>query len=489
MKLFSNKLVPFLSGLLTILFAISCSFQSTSQAVAKAPDDPNVVAKINEYTITRAELDKRLFTEIYPDRYNYYNEDTKLADANSVLLKMIADKAMILEARQKNFLEDETVNQPIKSFRDKRMINLLLQNYLQEMKDKITATEAEIEKRMQADPNAVRTRTKAIIENNKATNIISQYYNRLYTKFHVKKLSDQFPQAMKIHDRLLNHPKKPQRMKYIRNNQIREEITPEEKNIVLATFDHGKVTLEDWFVTLCEPAPPSRPKNLNTLKGIEQLLDRALIKPIYIAEAKLQNLDKNENLLKQVREYEDGILLSNAKRKKYKEVNEPTTEQIVAFYNNNKETFRTGRLMKIEQIWCPDMKTARTVKAKLDNGDDFESLKQEYSLEKKSKAFNTSPGNEGLFWKELWQADPNDIVGPLKGFYSSGIKWRDVKILEKKSGEIKEYSTNMNNNIKSRIMSEQRNALLADYRRELLKKYPHEIYSERIKDIDPLDIP
>jgi len=326
-----------------------------------------------------------------------------------------------------------------------------------------------------------RTRVRRIIENEKARKIIDQYYNQLYEKFHTKKLSENYTKAVQIHQRLLNHPKTPQKLKYIRSTQIKDEMTTEEKNIVLATYDYGKVTLEDWFKTLCDFSPPSRPKNLGTTKGVEQFLNRALAMPLYLAEAKLSKLNEDKNLLKQVRDYEERYLLSKVNREISKDINEPSAEQLVAYYNNNKEKFRIDKFVKIDVVWCPDHKTANQVKAELDSGKDFESVKQQYSLEKKIKPFNAYPNREGLFWKELWQAEPNDIVGPIKGFHRQGIKWRVVKILEKNPGIIKEYSTNMDNRIKNAIMSK--------HRSEMLKKYPYEIYHERIKDIDPMDIP
>jgi len=94
-----------------------------------------------------------------------------------------------------------------------------------------------------------------------------------------------------------------------------------------------------------------------------------------------------------------------------------------------------------------------------------------------------------MFWKDLSAGDPNEIVGPVKGFHRQGIKWRIVKILEKKPGAVKEYTANMEGQIKDRIMTEQRDALLAKHNKELLRKYAYKIYLDRIKDIDPLDIP
>ncbi len=236
-------------------------------------------------------------------------------------------------------------------------------------------------------------------------------------------------------------------------------------------------------------APPSRPKNLNTVKGVEALLDRALSKPLLLAEALVLGVDKDKDYLIKARDYEDSRLLSKVRSEKYKEVKQPTKEEIMIYFGKNREVFRKDKMLKIDLIWCNDLKTARQVKAELDEGKDFESIKQKYSLEKKIKPFNTYPGGEGLFWKDLWKGDPNDIVGPIKGFYRSGVKWRVIKILEKNPGELTGYSDDMESSVRDKMMSEQREAKLEQYANELLKKYTYQIYANKIKDIDPLKIP
>jgi len=279
-------------------------------------------------------------------------------------------------------------------------------------------------------------------------------------------------------------------MRFVRVSQVQNELTPEEKNIVLATYDNGKVTLKDWFDALFEMSPPSRPKDLNTPKGVERLLERALMKSIFVSEAELLGFDKNEDLLKEIKKQEDMSLLNKAMSEKTKDIKGPITEeQIVAYFNKNKEVFGTEKTVKIDQIWCQDLKTAQKAKAELDTGKDFESVRQEYSLGEKGRPYDTYPGSEGIFFKDLWKGKPNEIVGPVKGFYGDGVKWRIVKILEKKPGEVKEYSSDMNKSIEMKILDERRDEAQEKYRKELLKKYSYEIYDERIRDIDPLDIP
>ena len=490
MKSVFNKSTLSFLGLLMML-CCSCAVRQrvkTDTAGKPTPEPANIVAKIGDYVITKEELKKKLMAELVPRRDEYdYNRKAGPVDANTVLMKMVAEKAMVIEARRKNYLEDESIRDSLKRFKEKKLVNLLLGAYL---KDKITVTETEIDEKIKTNPKLKRIRAKAMLQRTKAGKLVNQFYSEIYKKFNAQKLSVNFPKVVRIHRRLLLYPKEPQKMRWIRVNQVRNELTPEEKNIVLATYDNGKVTLKDWFNALCQIAPPSRPRDLNTAKGVERLLDGVLRTPIFVAEAKSRGLDKDESLLKQIRKREDEKLLSKIMREKVKDIeNPPTEEQIVAYFNENKKEFGTPETLKIDQIWCQNIETARKVKAELDSGKDFKSVRQEYSLEKKGRPFNTYPSYEGVFFKDLWKAEPNEIVGPVKGFYRKGVKWRIVKILEKKPGKVKEYTSDMKGNVKMKMQNEQREAILEKYRNELLKKYPYEIYAERIKDIDPLDIP
>jgi hypothetical protein len=509
MKLFVSKLALFFPGLL-IALCLGClekepatTHKADKPAVAdintvltadkpavietkQEETDPNIVAKIGPYTITKDELEKRLMRELRPNPYEPRSE-YETPDAESVIMKMIAEQAIVMEARKQNLQEDDTIPEVIKDFKEKKFVNLLLSTYLQ---GKITVTDDEIDELIKTKPDLDRARAKAMLARTKSGQVLGKYYDELYKKFNVQKVSDNFYKTAQIHNRLLFWPKEERKATFIRIRQIKEELTPEEQNIVLATYDYGKITLKDWFDTLCEIAPPSRPKDLNTREGVEKLLDRALRMPIFVAEAKLLGHDKDEKILKEAREYEDRILLNKARKEKTKDITGPIPEeQIIDYFNKNKEEFGTQNMIKIDQIWCQDLKTAQKVKSELDNGKDFETIKQTYSLEKESTSYNTSFSSEGMFFKDLWNSEPNEIVGPMKGFHAEGIKWRVVKIMEKTPGTVEEYSTDIKGNIESKLLTKQRNSALEKYRKELLEKYSYEMYTDRIKDIDPLDIP
>jgi hypothetical protein len=490
---FKNPVIPFLCLLAAICYLCpaevraSAEQQSNSQSeINPEAKDSTIVARIAYYTITKEELSKRLMTELYPYDYENFEQQAEPVDANTVLMKMLAEKAMTMEARAQGYLQNELVSDSIKEFSDSRLVNLLLQKYIA---GKVNVTEDEITQKMKTNPKLDMERAKAMIAREKTNVILDQYYKQIYSKSGVKKFGQNFPKVMEIHEMLLNHPKQPRKVSWIQNSQVRDELTPEEKNIVLAQYNSGTITVKDWFKALCDIIPPRRPRDLSDPNVVDQLLERAMQMPLMVAEAKALRLDKDQDLLKQVKDYEDRRLLGEATSAKRKELKEPTTDQIIIYFSKHKEAFGTPNNMKIDVIWCQDLQTAKQAKAALDGGKDFEAVKQQYSLEKQSKPFTTYPGSEGLFWKDLWAGDPNSIIGPVKGFYREGIRWRIVKIFEKTPGQEKPYSSNMAQQVRSRMMNEQFKDLIDRYGKELLKKYHYQIYPDRIKDIDPLNIP
>ncbi len=502
-KLPSNKLVISFLWLLIVL-CCSCETKETEtgkvidmggkppavetkpEIVKEKPKEPpvglDVVAKIGDYVIKKHELEGRLMEELR-QQYGGYDAEAEPVDAKTVLMKMVAEKAMVMDARERNYLERETIWTIIERFKQTLLVRLLTQRYLQ---GKTEITDLEIDEEVKANPMA-----KAMFEEERNEDLLRTYYREVYRKLHVQKVSDNFPKAAEVHQRLLLHPKEPQRYRFIRAEQLKSEVTPEEKNIVLATYDGGKVTLKDWFDILLEKSPRRRYGDFSTPEGIERVLDKTLGRLVFVTEARLVGLDRNENFLKQVRQEEDKRLLNEIMNEKVKDVYPPTDEeQIIAYFNKNKKAFET-QIIKIDEIWCEDYNTARKAKAELDSGRDFESVRQECSLDKTGNPFDIFPDSQGAFFEDIRKGEPNEIVGPIKGFYNNvdGFKWRIVKILEKKPGEVTEYSSIMRNRVKRKMQREQRKEALQRYQKELLEKYPYKIYDDRIKGIDPLNIP
>ena len=448
---------------------------------ASFSDSPDVIAKIGDYVITNGDLAARLMREIIPQP-DYWGESKiyQPIDSRTILMKMLAEDAMLMRARKFNYQDNEEVRDSITILKYEKLPALVLDDYL---RDKIKITDEEIEGKIKADPNLDRNQAKQTLEGAKARELIDQFYDKLYKEHKFQKVSTNFPRAAEIYQRLLSESAVAYSGRFVRVKQTRQ-LPPEEKNLVLMTCDNGQVTLKDLLLALCEISPPSRPANLNTPEGIDSFLSNDFKAPVFVSGACARGLDRKKDFLSQIKNREDIYLFNRVITEKYKGVPEPKDPyEITGYYEKHKKEFGTPDKLRIDQIWCENLDAARKAKDELSKGVDFESVKEEYSLDKTSGPVDVYPGTEGMFFGYLWKGEPNRIGGPVKGFYKEMLKWRIVKILSKQPGKIKEYNGSMEKEVKNKLWADRREAVLERYRQMILAEYPYQIYEERIKDI------
>ncbi len=452
---------------------------------AESADASEIVATIGDYAITKDELRQRLAQSIRPQR-DSYNRPPERVTAESVLHEMLVEKAMILEGRALGYTDDESVSNSIGRYRQRRLIQALVNDYVQE---NVPVSQEEIDQRIEADPNVTPEQARVQVLQTKVGPVLRAYLAELQKKFELKKVERNFARAAQIHQRLLTQPVEPRgrTVFWITNQQIQTELGRDERDLVLATYTGGQFTLYDWFRALNEIAPPGRPKDLSMPGGVERLLDRGLEPAILEAEAVLRGYDKKEELVRDIRAREDMTILGKVRMEKYQEVPQPSDEQIRAYFDQNEQMFATEAALKIDQIWCKDFETAEQVRKTLEGGGTFETVKAAQSLRAEEVERNTYASSEGVFWEELWKGEPGDIVGPVRGFYDDGIKWRVVKVIEKTPAEPRAYSDSVKSQVQSAMMAQQSRDHITRYGVSLLDKYPHEVFAEKIQDIDPLE--
>jgi hypothetical protein len=457
-----------------------------NKPVAEDPNKPEtiIVARIGDYTITKAQLKEQVAQEALPQRESEPNRVVRVPD---VLDEMLAERAMMIEGRKNGLLDNKDIRPFLQRTRRDNLITLMLRDYVTE---NIVVTDADVQEMQKTDPNLTPERARMMVQRKKADPVLNQFYAGLLTKFKVQKVKENFQKVAQIHQRLLTQPAKSrgQGVSWITATQIEEELTKEEKDLPLATFEGGRLPLTEWLLALDSMIPPNRPKNLDTAEGVDKFTDFALQGPVLMAEAVARGYDKNPKHIEYMRAVEDNQLFNKVLGDKCGNIPEPNDSEVKPYFDKNPSRFSVGASIKIDQIWCKDLATAQKVKEKLLGGAPFEAVKNEQSLRKEEPVHDTWPPSEGIFWEDLRKGEPNSIVGPVKGFFDPRIKWRIVKVLDKKPAVARPYSDEIKNNVKEAIMNDRIMKIRRDFEKEILAKYPHEVYAEKIKDIDPLEV-
>lgn len=474
-------------GLVTtvILLLISCGkapgTESTSNAVSS-----DVVATIGDYTITKEQLQTRLSQEVRPKREDIA-VPRSVPTAESVLREMVAEKAMAMEGRAAGYLNEESTADWLEQVRQRRLIPLLLVAYVDQA---VPVSDEQIDEVLQANPQLTRENARRQFQSSQAAPVLQAYYKGLLEKYHVQKVRDNFVKAARIHQRLLTKPVTPRgtNVSWITIVQLHDELSQEEKDLVLATYDGGKVTLYDWFKAVCQLAPPSRPKDLSTAAGVEKFLDSALQPVILMAEARAQGFDKAPDFVAEMRKTEDTSAMGLVQGKVNKEVPLPTDEEAKAYYEAHPERFGSYPNLTMDELWCRDRQSAEAVEKMLVDGASVEAVTEAHPEVQVEEAVKAYASDEGFFWNELWAGEPNGVVGPVRGFGPDGIHWRVVRILKKTPGQVKPFDENIKARAQTALQTERLSERMKAYEAELLDKYPHKIYADRIADIDPLAV-
>ncbi|MBP7051481.1 MAG: peptidyl-prolyl cis-trans isomerase [Phycisphaerae bacterium] len=466
--------------------AVGMAASRSRPAPEIVPQSGSVVARIGDFAITRDDVARRLLQGLRPHEEEFQQE-FQPPTAGEVVRSLLAEKATSMEGRRLGYLQDDQIHTSISQFEQQQIVGRMLQA---ELGSKLTIDDAEVERLMKENPQATREQAKMAVQRNKVIQLREEFYAQVSEKRGLKKMTENFARAAEIHERLLTKPQQPrsQGQYWIANSQITTDLSDEERNLPLAVYEGGQVTLKDWFIYLCNAAPPRRPKDLGTPQGVERLLDGSLRLPILAAEAQARGYDKVAEVRRDVRKLEDQRLLGKMQEVKTRHIQQPTAEQVKEYYEKDPQRFSSPAVLKADQIWCPNEETARKVKELLDGGADFQTVKKEQSLQKDTEVYSLSAGTEGPFWADLWKCEPNQVVGPMRGFYGASVKWRIVKVLEKTPAQVKPFSEQLGNSVKWALFAEWRQQALKDFEQEMLAKYPHEVFLDQIRDLDVLEI-
>lgn len=473
--------------------AETAAAQSGPRAIRTPATDLTVLARVGDQQILGGEFRDRWLSKLRPESYDEVSVFEPI-DGNDVLFDMVGEIVLAYEGRQRGLVEkDYRVADPTERFRTQQLVQAAFRAYVAPT---VKASEEEIKAAMAANEKLSSEQAALTVRNKKSQAAFGEYVQKLYGTLKVKKHPENFAKAAQVHQRLLGNPLEPRKQSWIMNRQIREELPDAEKAIPLVSYEGGAFTLGDFFKALGGIAPPGRPKNLSTVAGIETFTDRALRLPLAAAAAKAGGLDKDPSVVSAIRKYEDRLLSGRMVSSIGEAVPEPTEDEITAYYETIKDHYQRRDVLTGELVWCRNRVEAAEAAQKLTQGVDVNEVRSAYSFDdKQTQSMQFYPGSEGLFWEELWAAEPNEVAGPLLGFYSGGsgsgpsLKWRVVKVLSREEGEPGELEEQGRSSLKWRIKAERRDAAVAQEVKRVLKELPHEISYASVSAFDPRRVP
>ncbi len=160
-----------------------------------------------------------------------------------------------------------------------------------------------------------------------------------------------------------------------------------------------------------------------------------IMQDVLLKIAHEKGYDSISYVIKTAKDLEDNIFLNYKKNEIYDLV--PVSDsEIVKYYNDNIDFYKSEREMNAQEIVVGSDSLARDLKNKIENGEDFGNLADKYSLRKWSAAkkgvMGFSPVSVfGDMKDTLWDSPVGKVFGPIKFDNYYGI----FRVLDKKDGQ------------------------------------------------------
>jgi len=198
-----------------------------------------------------------------------------------------------------------------------------------------------------------------------------------------------------------------------------------------------------------------------------ETLDSLIVMRLLVQAAYEMNIDKLEDVARVVLAYKDRFLIDALLEKEIADKAEPTGAEVKEFYNHLKYKIRASHIL------TNNLDTAQMLLDRIKNGENFEKLAYENSIDKSAKK---NKGDLGFFtWGDMvdefqqaaFSMEAGEVSPPVKSKYGYHI----IKVIDKLSNEERKDFKSMKSSLVDQVRTYNMNRLGERYFEELTAKY------------------
>lgn len=241
------------------------------------------------------------------------------------------------------------------------------------------------------------------------------------------------------------------------------------ENKILAVVNGKEITERDVNALLQNFISQGN-MNFNSEQGKKQILDELINQELFYLEALNNGYDKEEEFLQELEINKANILKNYALRKILNSVS-VTEDEIVNYYNNNKESFKTDESVKASHILVKGEEEANDILKEIENGLAFEEAAGKYSTcPSKARGGDLDYFSRGQMVPEF----ENAAFAMKKGEVSKPVKtqfgYHIIKLVDKKEPVMNSFEE-VKEQIKQFLLGRKQNNLYIAKTTDLRNKF------------------
>jgi len=273
------------------------------------------------------------------------------------------------------------------------------------------------------------------------------------------------------------------KIKQEKGQVLSENFSEDDKNIVLAVWDGGQLTLDDLINEYGEQFKRHRAKLEEYFKLAPDVEHIVIINKMFMKDALKMGLDREKDVQDQIRQVKERRMLSMVEEAEVKQKAEASEEELMEYYESHKEEFLNPEEIEIWEIFVKKESDAKKVLKLAKSGKDFEALAKKYTEDKMLKNKHGYVGfkqknRRGAISREAFKVGENAIGGPVR--YRSG--WAVFKTGELKPKEFKSFE-DAKNQVNSKLSRNKITERRKEWQEELTTRYTLTVNKELVEQI------
>ncbi|RMH65398.1 MAG: hypothetical protein D6677_02665 [Calditrichaeota bacterium] len=256
-----------------------------------------------------------------------------------------------------------------------------------------------------------------------------------------------------------------------KKNMLRQKYyTDEQKELVLAGWDGGRLTGEELLAGIPDEAP-GRVRGLIQLPRLKKYVEKQSEARFVAFLAETMGVDKEADIVRQLDKYLHYLMVRAAERREIKDKVHLSRDTLRAYYDTHPSEFLIPEKLELSFIYCKDRAKIDKVYKLARQGRDFRKLAETYS----DDAFYAKKGGYvgfravngfGKLAREAFKHGPNQIIEPVP--YKKG--WAIVKTGPKKENVLRSFE-DAYNQIRVKLKQLKTRERRGKWERELQDKY------------------
>ncbi|WP_432666181.1 peptidylprolyl isomerase [Wukongibacter baidiensis] len=240
-------------------------------------------------------------------------------------------------------------------------------------------------------------------------------------------------------------------------------------NKILAVVN-GKEIMESDVNALLQNFAAQGNMNFNSDQGKQQILDELINQELFYLDAIENNYDKEEEFLKELEMNKVNILKNYSLRKVLNSA-DVTEQEILDYFNNNQESFKTPESVQASHILVKEEEEIKKIAKEIEDGLAFEEAATKYSTcPSKQRGGDLGQFTKGQMVPEFENAafamEEGEVSEPVKTQFGYHL----IKLVNKNESTSQNFEE-VKDQIKNFLLGRKQNNLYITKTTELKEKY------------------